>query len=241
MMSSGNFLFRLRGLWFGLIFWAGFSLYSIHRQNIIEELSRGAQSRLGWNQDSTASVLLGLMSVCAVGAALVRSWASAYLSASVVHDARLHSETLVADGPYRHVRNPLYLGTLLIAVAFALMASWPGFVVIIIGISALTLALVATEEAGLRASQGEPYRAYLEAVPRLLPSLRPRLPASGRQPNWANGIRGELYMWSFAVGMVAFAITRKLWLFYAGATVGVVVLVIEGVVASLKPRTTRNG
>jgi protein-S-isoprenylcysteine O-methyltransferase Ste14 len=240
MMASGSFLFRLRGLWFGLIFWAGFSLYSIHRQNIIEELSRGAQSRFRWNQDATASALLGLMGVCAVAAALIRTWASAYLSAGVVHDARLHSERLVADGPYRHVRNPLYLGTLLIAVAFALMASWLGFVVIIVGISALTLALVATEEAGLRASQGEQYRGYLEAVPRLLPSLGPRLPSSGCRPNWANGIRGELYMWSFAAGLVAFAVTRKLWLFYAGATVGVVVLTIEGVVASLKSKPTGN-
>jgi len=240
MMASGNFLFRLRGLWFGLIFWAGFSLYSVRRQNIIEELSRGGQSRFGWNQDAMAYALLALMSVCAIAAALIRTWASAYLSATVVHDARLHSETLVADGPYRHVRNPLYFGTLLLAVAFALMASWLGFVVIVVGISALTLALIATEEAGLRASQGEPYRAYLKAVPRLLPSLGPRIPASGRQANWTNGIRGELYMWSFAAGLVAFAVTRKLWLFYVGAALGVAVLTIEGAMASVRSKRTGN-
>src|SRR5262249_49124499 len=42
-------------------------------------------------------------------AAALRTWATAYLRAEVVHDASQHSEALVADGPYRYVRNPLYL------------------------------------------------------------------------------------------------------------------------------------
>jgi len=48
--------------------------------------------------------------------------AEAYLHSSVVHDSQLHSDRLVADGPYRRVRNPLYLGNILLAFG---LGRWP--------------------------------------------------------------------------------------------------------------------
>src|SRR5436305_13975330 len=109
-MAQQSVLFKLRGLWIGLVFWAGFSLYMLDHQNVMA----AAVSAAGDNGNRVSVSLLVIMSVIAVSAPLVRTWASAYLSASVVHDARLHSDRVVADGPYRHTRNPLYLGTLLI-------------------------------------------------------------------------------------------------------------------------------
>src|ERR1043166_1065708 len=53
--------------------------------------------------------------VIAIGAALVfvsaalRTWAAAYLRTSIVHDTAQHAEALIADGPFRYMRNPLYL------------------------------------------------------------------------------------------------------------------------------------
>src|ERR1700756_500358 len=44
---------------------------------------------------------------------LIRAWGAAYLCAEVVHDARVRSEQLVVDGPFRYTRNPLYLGLLI--------------------------------------------------------------------------------------------------------------------------------
>ena len=49
-------------------------------------------------------------------AGLLRTWAAAYLHSDVVHDLKLHSEKLVADGPYRFMRNPLYLGSLMLTI-----------------------------------------------------------------------------------------------------------------------------
>jgi len=65
--------------------------------------------------------------VLTVLAALVRTWAAAYLRSEVIHDSKLHGEGLVADGPYRYVRNPLYLGSVLFAVGFAMGSQPPGF------------------------------------------------------------------------------------------------------------------
>jgi hypothetical protein len=43
-----------------------------------------------------------LFATLLVGApATIRTWAAAYLGSDVVHDLRLHTESLVTDGPYR--------------------------------------------------------------------------------------------------------------------------------------------
>jgi protein-S-isoprenylcysteine O-methyltransferase Ste14 len=147
-------------------------------------------------------------------AALVRSWAEAYLHSSVVHDSKLHSDRLVADGPYRRIRNPLYLGNILLAVGLGLMASRTGFLVLVVATVPFVYRLILREEASLLESQGDSYRRYIEAVPRLWPSLRPRVPAGGGRPNWVDGCAGETFMWSFAIGMAVFDVTLRLMHFW---------------------------
>src|SRR5205823_5831012 len=91
---------------------------------------------LDLNSAAGETALRGLFAVGAsftVLAALIRTWATAYLDTSVVHDSQLQTEALVASGPYRYVRNPLYLGGLLLAVGFALVASRLGAIVILAG------------------------------------------------------------------------------------------------------------
>src|SRR2546430_1608841 len=82
-------------------------------------------------------------------------------------DPKLRTERLVADGPYRHVRNPLYLGTDLLALAMTPLASRLGAVTLAAGIFFFNLRLINREEAGLRAAQGESYARFMEAIPRL--------------------------------------------------------------------------
>ena len=65
--------------------------------------------------------------------ALIRTWASAYLRTDVVQDPNLRAETVLADGPYRYVRNPLYLGNILLAIGMGLLASRLGFAFIVLG------------------------------------------------------------------------------------------------------------
>jgi len=152
-------------------------------------------------------------SVILVGALLVflsaalRTWATAYLRTEVVHDTAQHSEALVADGPFRYVRNPLYLATLPMAAGIGLLASRAGFIFLVLANWIFVYRLIFREEEALRQSQGESYRAYCAAVPRFWPALRPRVPSGNLSPRWGQAFAGESFVWIFALAELSIAIT----------------------------------
>ncbi len=83
---------------------------------------------------------------------------------------RVYAEDLVTDGVYAHVRNPMYVGNLLIAAGVAIAAnSWA---TLILGISLgvfMYICIVAAEEQYLLGRFGEAFKAYCRDVPRWLP------------------------------------------------------------------------
>ena len=99
---------------------------------------------------------------------------------------------------------------ILLAIAIGTLASRIGFIILSVGMILFVYRLILREEANLLRSQGESYRRYFEAVPRLIPSLRPRVPASGARPDWADGFIGEIFMWGLAGGLAVFTLTRRL-------------------------------
>ena len=209
-MRATEFEFNNRFWIIGLVFFVGFGVYRLDPVNF----GIGLLHLLAPTIDpDSARGNFWLRVIFAGGAALVffaallRTWATAYLRTEIVHDAPMHSEALVADGPYRHVRNPLYLANLFLAAGFGVMASRLGWVVMVLGMLLVVYRLILREEDGLLKTQGESYRAYLKAVPRLWPSLSARLPGSGAAPRWGQAFGAELFIWLFGVGVLIFAVT----------------------------------
>ena len=149
-------------------------------------------------------LLLVLAIACAVAGALLRTWGSSLLGADVVESSTLHTASrartvgIIEDGPYRYVRNPLYLGTIMHTLALASIMPGSGAVLIVIAIPLYQLRLISVEERFLRSSLGSTYDAYCERVPRLLPALRPRIAAVPLSRHWGQAILGEIYMWGVA-------------------------------------------
>lgn len=163
-----------------------------------------AIERAGWLSLTAASnLLLGLGLFFALAGAALRTWGAAYLSSAVVKDAGMHGHAVVADGPYRHLRNPLYLGTLLHTFALALLMPVSGAVFAVVAIAIEQLRLIGGEEAFLEGKLGQTYLAYKAKVPALLPALLPRLPASGARPAWRGAVLGEAYFWGVAVAFAS--------------------------------------
>jgi protein-S-isoprenylcysteine O-methyltransferase Ste14 len=219
MMRASEIEFRARFWFIGGIFWAGFACYSFDHQTagvaLAQLLSRRAiDSNAAAASSHPLRLVFAFAAFLCVLCALIRTWAAAYLHSAVVHDHALHSEKLVADGPFRYVRNPLYLGGVLLAAGMGLLASRTGWFIMTFGLLIFYYRLIFREEAALNASQGESFRAYCAAVPRFFPALRARVPASGAKPRWGQAFGGEMFIWGFALAVVAFAIALSVAIFW---------------------------
>jgi protein-S-isoprenylcysteine O-methyltransferase Ste14 len=102
-------------------------------------------------------------------------WLRAYAAGYVRKNAEL-----TTTGPYAHTRNPLYLGSMLIAFGFGAASASP-FLLISLAVLFLVIYLptIQGEEQYLRVHFPN-FETYAAAVPRLLPRLTPA--RDGTQP-----------------------------------------------------------
>ncbi len=216
-MRASEFEFRHRSWFILLIFLLAFGCYSFEHVNAVEWLvslmGRGGPAGRAVPAAPEAHIIFGLGAMIIGLGALIRTWGTAYLNTEVVRDPVVRADRVVADGPYRYVRNPLYIGSLLLAVGLAPMAPPIGCVLLIVGMEFFFLRLIGGEEAFLLEKQGDAYRTYLEHVPRLRPALRPRLPAGGIEPRWGQAWVGEMGMWAAFIGTAYFALTFDIKVF----------------------------
>jgi len=105
----------------------------------------------------------------------------------------MHAQSVVAAGPYRYTRNPLYFGSFVFALAVSILMPPTGAIFFVIAIFVQMLRLILGEEAFMVAQQGEAYLVYRSQVPRLLPSFIPRIASSPARPDWLRAILSEIY------------------------------------------------
>jgi protein-S-isoprenylcysteine O-methyltransferase Ste14 len=80
---------------------------------------------------------------------------------------------LTTSGPYAYTRNPLYLGSLIMAAGFAIAArSWWVVALMLLVFIMIYGPVIAGEECFLRQAFSE-YEDYIRSVPRILPRLTP--------------------------------------------------------------------
>lgn len=110
-------------------------------------------------------------------------WLRGYASGYVKKNAEL-----TTTGPYAHTRNPLYLGSMLIAFGFAFAARSPWIALVLAVLFAVIyIPVIRSEEEFLRATFPG-FDAYAARVPRLLPRLRAPAGSSA-----AGSFSGALY------------------------------------------------
>jgi protein-S-isoprenylcysteine O-methyltransferase Ste14 len=221
--------FRLRFFTAWLIYMAAYACYLFDSIPAGVAVGRWLHSWIGGATEDTwvQAVFLAAAALTLLGA-VIRTWGTSYLTSAVVFAQRLHSDKLIADGPFRYVRNPLYFGNILIAVGLGLTASRTGFFVALFGMFVFGMRLILREEAQLRETQGESYRAYFSAVPRLVPSLRPRVARAAAKPNWADGFLRELFWWGATAAVLLLALTGNgkifQWVFFVSFVVWTIML-----------------
>lgn len=197
-MKATQFEFRYR-LWIGFVlyalgFWAPWLRFGKSAGPVTTtwlELS-GELGRVVPLE--TASLIVTIAAIVFLAAsAVLRVCGTAYLGASIVTSAAMHANTVLASGPFRYLRNPLYLGSFLNEAAIAILMPPSGAVFFIVACFLQILRLILGEEAYLATQQGESYLAYKARVPRLIPSLTPRVPAGDAAPRWSLAMISEIF------------------------------------------------
>ena len=99
---------------------------------------------------------------------VIRVWASGHL---------MRKQELTTSGPYAYLRDPLYLGRLLLLVGFCIMAWGYAWIVLIIGLGVFFFNYMPrkyrNEMTRLEDLYGEEYRQYAAYARSLLPRLKP--------------------------------------------------------------------
>ena len=96
------------------------------------------------------------------------NWVNALEASQFV---RSKDNVLVTNGPYRYVRNPIYLGALIFIIAVGLVAA--NWLLVISSLVLITVICmqVGKEERMLIDRFGDEYREYMKRTPRFIPKL----------------------------------------------------------------------
>jgi protein-S-isoprenylcysteine O-methyltransferase Ste14 len=163
-------------------------------------------ARWNWLPLEQASLLVtGLAIFCGLAGAALRLCGTAFLGASVVHSGDMHAGPVMAAGPYRFVRNPLYLGSWILSLGIAILMPPSGAAVFIVLEGVFYFRLILGEEAFLAGHQGAAYLEYRRQVPRLIPNVGPRIPPSGVRPQWLTSLAAEAFPVLYALSLAILA------------------------------------
>ena len=146
-------------------------------------------------QPTTQTMLAG--SVVAMIGELMRFWGVAYAGSLTRVTGGVGAPEVVISGPYAHLRNPLYVGNILMYSGIGFMSNalfpWLLLVVVIYFVFQYEQ-IVALEEEFLQKEFGADYDEFKKNVPRFIPRLAPyEHPAQDHQlPNWKEAIHSEI-------------------------------------------------
>lgn len=147
-----------------------------------------------YQQSNVWSLLLGLL--IAICGELIRLWAVSWAGSETRTTGKVGGTYLVINGPYAHVRNPLYVGNILIYFGLGIMsfALFPYLQIIALAFFVFQYYEIIKEEEGfLREKFGNDFAEYYKNVPRIFPRLTPYRKEGVEQPEYdiKKGLRSE--------------------------------------------------
>jgi protein-S-isoprenylcysteine O-methyltransferase Ste14 len=126
----------------------------------------------------------------------VRLWGVCYAGSETRTTGKVGGTNLIISGPFAFVRNPLYLGNIIIYLGFGIMtlALFPYLQIIALIFFLIQYRLIVSEEEEyLFNTFGEKYKKYFDSVPRFFPRLNPFKDITIEQPefNLKSGLKSE--------------------------------------------------
>ncbi len=124
----------------------------------------------------------------------IRFWGVAFAGSATRTTGAAGGDRLVTDGPYGHMRNPLYVGNFFISLGFLIM-SWvwiPWMILVFIALFGLQYSLIVhLEEEYLSRRFKNAYDEYRQSVPRWIPRLKAYQGLEKSDPRFINTLKSE--------------------------------------------------
>ncbi len=128
---------------------------------------------------TVASFLLVLLGLAG------RAWAAGW-AGSHTRRATIEAPHLVTGGPYAHVRNPIYLASIVLGLGMVGLLGDPWMLVPYVGVFIfLYVSIVPAEEEMLTRQFAQEYQRYRENVPRIVPRIQPWQEGSRERFDWS--------------------------------------------------------
>lgn len=126
----------------------------------------------------------------------IRFWGVAVAGTETRTTGPVGGTHLFIDGPFAYVRNPLYVGNMMMYVGVGIMSNalMPYLVMLAYGFFVLQYTMIVTkEEEYLQRAFGEEYERYVQNVPRFMPRLTPYAGQHSfhREPDVTRGLQSE--------------------------------------------------
>lgn len=124
----------------------------------------------------------------------LRLWGVAIAGSETRTTGPVGGTFLITTGPFSYVRNPLYLGNMLLYFGVGIMANLPFFALGALAYFLFQYSLIVSlEEEYLHKTFGEDFKQYCAAVPRFFPAMRKYADGKNIQPElqWRRGMRSE--------------------------------------------------
>lgn len=176
----------------------GFSTFVFRTRGLYMLAALGTAIFLKQQCNQTTHLVYLLIGITiAVIAQAFRVWAAAYLwGREAVPE--VEANFLCISGPYAYIRNPFYLGNLVIGIALCVMINeWYAYVLFLISYAFVYSVVIPHEEKFLEEKFGENYVTYKHHTGRLIPNFRLYKLGDETIPDWRAGILGEIHVTLF--------------------------------------------
>ena len=144
-------------------------------------------------QPTVASLVVG--GIIALAGEYLRFWGVSWAGSETRTTGDVGGTYLIISGPFAYVRNPLYLGNILLYVGIGLMslALFPYLQIIALFFFTAQYHFIVLEEEGYLVDVFSDYDIYCKHVPRFIPRLTPYKNSLVQQPSFSlkAGLRSE--------------------------------------------------
>jgi protein-S-isoprenylcysteine O-methyltransferase Ste14 len=135
------------------------------------------------------AIVTGISVILVIAGLILRAWAAGY-AGNHTRTSNIEAGKLATSGPYAFVRNPIYLGSIVLGIGMVgVIGDWRLSPLCIATFTALYFVIIPAEEEFLHSEHPLEYKVYCRNVRRLLPRFMP----------WAGAERTS-FAWQPALG-----------------------------------------